>query len=183
MVLKLYSDPRIFAGGGAIFVHVLAEKRIPFQHIPVSVADRQNTTPEYLAIQPFGQVPAIDDDGFILYESRAICRYLAEKYQDQGTPLLPQSLKERALFEQAAFIELANFHPYCQTVNDEAFGKPRRGLLTDQTILASAIALASGKLGVYETILGKHRHQSTGARPCRNLPSQTSSVSCTRIFL
>lgn len=58
-----------------------------------------------------------DDDGFVLYESRAICRYLAEKYADQGTPnLIPTELKAKALFEQAASIEYANFNPYAFTV-------------------------------------------------------------------
>jgi glutathione S-transferase len=59
-----------------------------------------------------------------LYESRAICRYLVEKYADQGTPLLPAGLKERALVEQAASLELANFHPAVIKVAAEVFSKP-----------------------------------------------------------
>jgi glutathione S-transferase len=47
-----------------------------------------------------------------LCESRAICRYLAEKYADKGTALVPMHLKEKALFEQAASFEFANFHPH-----------------------------------------------------------------------
>src|SRR5277367_2663757 len=50
-----------------------------------------------------------DDDGFILYESRAICRYIARKYASQGTPLIPTELKAEALFEQAASIETSYF--------------------------------------------------------------------------
>lgn len=65
-----------------------------------------------------------DDGGFILYETRAICRYLVEKYAAHGTPLIPTGLKERALFEQAASVEFANFQPYCHKVTMEAFGKP-----------------------------------------------------------
>lgn len=53
-----------------------------------------------------------DDDGFILYESRAIGRYIAAKYAAQGNPgLIPLGdLKQIALFEQAASSEQANFH-------------------------------------------------------------------------
>jgi glutathione S-transferase len=50
-----------------------------------------------------------DDDGFILYESRAIARYLIKKYPNQGTPLIPSDPKSEALFEQAASIEAFNF--------------------------------------------------------------------------
>ena len=52
-----------------------------------------------------------DDDGFILYESRAITRYLATKYANQGTKLIPTDLKDWALYEQAASTEVSNFDP------------------------------------------------------------------------
>ncbi|KAJ7434007.1 hypothetical protein FB451DRAFT_1419292 [Mycena latifolia] len=162
MVLKLYSDPRSFAGGGgAIVALVLMEKKIPFEYVPIDLATQQNKTLEYATIQPFGQVPAIDE-GFILYKSHAICRYLTEKYRDQGTPLLPTGLRERALFEQAASIELANLHPYCARRVQYVFSiqstNRRQGLRTDANILAHAVAEVSEKLSVYETILGKHRN-------------------------
>jgi len=54
-----------------------------------------------------------DDDGFILYESRAIVRYLIKKYPNQGTTgLIPTDPKEVALFEQAASVEVSNFDAY-----------------------------------------------------------------------
>jgi len=53
-----------------------------------------------------------DDDGLILYESRAICRYIAAKYASQGTPLLPTDLVSTAFFEQAAAIETSNYDPF-----------------------------------------------------------------------
>ncbi len=39
---------------------------------------------DYLAIHPMGKVPAIDDDGFILWETTAIFDYLISKYSDGG---------------------------------------------------------------------------------------------------
>jgi len=52
----------------------------------------------FLALNPNGLVPVIDDDGFILWESNTICRYLAGR--EQRTDLLPTAPRERARVEQ-----------------------------------------------------------------------------------
>lgn len=58
MVLKLYATP--YAGGGSgLVAMVLAEKKIPFEHILVDLEKGDNRTPDFLAKQPFGEVPAI----------------------------------------------------------------------------------------------------------------------------
>jgi len=51
-----------------------------------------NDTPAYLAMNPNGLVPVIDEDGFILYESNAIVRYLAAR----DPRLFPQEPRRRA---------------------------------------------------------------------------------------
>lgn len=60
----------------------------------------------------------------MLYESRAICRYLAEKYAGQGTALIPTELKAKAFFEQAAAVEFAHFEPLAHEVYVEGIAKP-----------------------------------------------------------
>jgi len=62
-------------------------------------------TPEYLKIHPAGKIPAIDDDGFILFESNAICRYLCDK---KGSSLYPKDVKKRALVDQ--WTDFSNLH-------------------------------------------------------------------------
>ena len=60
----------------------------------------------------------VDEDGFILYESRAIARYLIAKYApDNG--LIPRDLKKNALFEQAMSIESSNFAPNALSLGSE----------------------------------------------------------------
>ena len=54
-----------------------------------------NDTPEYLAMNPNGLVPVIEDDGFLLYESNAIVRYLAAKAAGPGA-LWPSDARHRA---------------------------------------------------------------------------------------
>ena len=58
----------------------------------------KNRDPEYLALNPNGLVPTIIDDGFVLWESNSIIRYLAAKH-GRGT-LYPEDLRARALAER-----------------------------------------------------------------------------------
>ncbi|KAJ7106319.1 glutathione S-transferase [Mycena epipterygia] len=156
MVLKLYAVS-FLGGGSALIPMVLAEKRIPFELVAVDMENGAHKNPEFIAKNPFGQIPVIDDDGFILYETRAICRYLAEKYADQGTPLIPTSLKEKAIFEQAASIELTSFFPQVVKVYMQSIMKKRQGVPIDDALLAEAVSEFSPKLDVYEVILGKQK--------------------------
>ncbi len=55
-------------------------------------------TPEYRAMNPNSLVPTIDDDGFVLWESNVIVRYLAKRHAD-GT-LCPSDIRERFIAEQ-----------------------------------------------------------------------------------
>ena len=52
-----------------------------------------NDTPEFLAMNPTGLVPVIEDEGFFLTESNAIVRYLAAR---ERSPLFPESVHDRA---------------------------------------------------------------------------------------
>ena len=58
----------------------IEELKLPYERIDAGMAFGVNKTPEYLKMNPMGLVPVIDDDGFILWESHAIARYLAAKH-------------------------------------------------------------------------------------------------------
>ena len=67
--------------------------------VPVSMMDGEHRTPDYLAISPLAQVPALQlDDGRCLTESRAICAYI------EGLKPEPNLMGEG--FEERAFIEM-----------------------------------------------------------------------------
>ncbi len=57
-----------------------AELKLPFERIDAGMKFGVNNTPEYKAMNPNGLIPTIDDDGFILWESQPIVRYLARKH-------------------------------------------------------------------------------------------------------
>lgn len=84
----------------------LNETGTPFELIVIDFAKGEHKQPPHLARQPFGQVPALDDDGFKLYESRAIARYVDAK---AGGQLTPPELRSRALMEQWISIETSNY--------------------------------------------------------------------------
>lgn len=73
-MLRLYFHP---ASTYARRVRIaLLEKGIDFEPVILDMAARAHRAPEYLALNPYGRVPTIDDDGFVLYESAAILQYL-----------------------------------------------------------------------------------------------------------
>ncbi|KAK7013308.1 glutathione S-transferase [Favolaschia claudopus] len=144
MVLTLYGlDAPL--GGTAIVAMTLAEKGLPFTFVSLDLKQREHKTTEFRQKQPFGLVPVLDDGGFILYESRAICRYLAGKYPT-------------ALFDQAVSVEFSNFYPYAHGVYIEGLGKPEYfNLPIDHAAVEGYTSQLSERLDVYEVILGKHR--------------------------
>jgi glutathione S-transferase len=70
------------------------ELGLKYERIDAGMQFGVNKTPEYLKVNPTGLVPTIDDDGFTLWESHTIVRYLAAKH-GAGT-LWPTDLKARA---------------------------------------------------------------------------------------
>src|SRR5450432_1858206 len=85
------------------------ENGAPFEFVLVDMAKGEHKQPAHLARQPFGQVPALDDDGFALYESRAMARYIDGKF---GGALTPKDAQARALMEQWISVETSNFSPH-----------------------------------------------------------------------
>jgi len=72
----------------------LEELKLPYERIDAGLQFGVVNTPEYRAMNPNGLVPTIDDEGFILWESHAIVRYLAAKHGAGG--LWPTDLRVRA---------------------------------------------------------------------------------------
>jgi hypothetical protein len=72
MVLKVYGS----AMSTSRVLTTILEKELPYEFIKVDIAKGEQYNEDYKKLQPFSKVPVIDDDGFIMYESRAICKYL-----------------------------------------------------------------------------------------------------------
>jgi glutathione S-transferase len=73
----------------------LIEKNIPADLVEVDMVARAHRSPAYLALNPYGRVPTLEEDGFTLYESTAILEYLEATHPQP--PLLPEDARARAL--------------------------------------------------------------------------------------
>ncbi|KAG6370791.1 glutathione S-transferase [Boletus reticuloceps] len=156
MVLKLYGYPSSTCTLRVAVV--LKEKNVPFEFHMVDLVKGEHKAPGFVAHQPFGQVPYIDDDGLILFESRAIARYIATKYASQGDALIPTDLKKLALFERAASIEAFNYDPYVSGLAWELKFKVWFGGKTDEAHVKALHDQLKAKLDAYEVILAKQKY-------------------------
>ncbi len=81
-------------------IWLLEELGLPYQRIDCGGAFGRTDTPEYRAMNPNGLVPTLEeDDGFILWESNAILRYLCAAHAP-GSPMFPADLHARASIDR-----------------------------------------------------------------------------------
>jgi glutathione S-transferase len=84
---------------------IAEELGLDYEHLPIEIGDAGARSPQFLAINPNGRLPFIDDDGFVLYESLAITLYLAKKHS--AGKLYPGSLEAEAKAWQWSFWAIA----------------------------------------------------------------------------
>jgi glutathione S-transferase len=73
---------------------IAKELGLDYEHVPIEIGDAGARTAAYLAVNPNGRLPAIEDDGFVLWESLAITLYLAKKHSTGR--LYPADLRDEA---------------------------------------------------------------------------------------
>jgi len=91
-MLKIYGRRNSAAAQKVLWL--CAEAEIPYELEWYGMGYTSVDSPEYVAINPNKRVPTIDDDGYILWESNVICRYLAEKHE--LTEFWPRDPRARA---------------------------------------------------------------------------------------
>ena len=165
MALKIYGVLRSRATRP---IWMAKELGIPFEHVPViqvyrlpnsdaSDAPLHTRSPAFLAVNPNGLVPCIDDDGLVLNESFAITLYLARKH---GGTLAPRDLREEGLMLQwtlwaATEVEM----PALRAMQNGAAVKTR-----DAAVYAASVAVLGSKLAVLDRALGAGGGHLVGGR-------------------
>jgi GSH-dependent disulfide-bond oxidoreductase len=105
-MLKFYFNGAPNPNKVALF---LEESGLAFELVPVDTRKGDQFKPEFLAVNPNGKVPAIDDDGVFVFDSNAILLYLAEK---TGKFLPPNTPKSRAQLLSWLMFVASGLGPY-----------------------------------------------------------------------
>ena len=95
-MMKLYWSPRTRSFST---LWLMEETGQPYERVLIDLAKGAQKTPEYLAINPMGKVPALKDGDATLAEAAAICAYVAERYPDANlAPPLGDPLRAKYLY-------------------------------------------------------------------------------------
>lgn len=110
--------------------------------------------PDYFAHQPWGKIPALDHDGFSLYETPAILRYIDETFD--GPALQPASPKARARMTQIiGIIDSYGYGPIVTALFVQRAAMPMMGNVADEAAIAAALPKAEKALDAIVAIQEK----------------------------
>ena len=113
----------------------------------------QNKTPEYLARHPFGRIPVIEHDGFWLYESAAIIRYIDQVFP--GPSLTPADPKAQARMNQVmGIVDWYVMPTITAAIGWNRIIAPMIGRPVDEAAVANAVPGATTCIRALEQLLG-----------------------------
>ncbi len=78
--MQLYFAPRTRASRPR---WLLEELEVPYELVKLDLSKQESRTPAYVALHPFGEVPVLVDGDVTLFESSAICLYLADRFPEK----------------------------------------------------------------------------------------------------
>jgi glutathione S-transferase len=139
------SKPVVYGADYSVYVRivrlVLAEKGIDYELVPVDIFAADGISGWYFDHHPFGRIPAFEHDGFRLYETSAIARYVDEAFD--GPALQPVEVRPRATMNQ--IIGLLDAYAYGAMVWDVAVERLEKEA-PDETLIADGLRRASTAL-------------------------------------
>jgi len=152
------ASPIVYGPAGSTYVWsarlALAEKGVMHELVEVPLGAHREAP--HLARQPFAKVPAFEHDGFALYETQAIMRYVDERFP--GTPLQPEDVHEWSRMNQLIGIVDAYAWPsIAGTILYNRMLVPRLGGVADEAAVAAALPRAGLCLAEIDRLMSDHR--------------------------
>ena len=114
--MKLYFAPRTHSTRPR---WLLEELEVPYELVRLDLSKQENRTPDYLAVSPLGEVPALVDGEVTLLVPSAICLYLADRFPEkQLAP--PLGSPERGAYYQWLLFAEATLAPVVMSFHEHA---------------------------------------------------------------
>jgi glutathione S-transferase len=150
--------PTLFGAAYSVYTRIarlaLIEKGVGFAFEEIDIFDPAGPPSSYLRRQPFGRIPALLHDGFDLYETAAICRYVDEAFP--GRPLQPLTAQGRARVGQiVGLLDAYAYRPMVWDIFVERVRKPQQNRASDEARIAAALVAAERCLNVLESFMGE----------------------------
>ncbi|HEV2673975.1 MAG TPA: glutathione S-transferase family protein [Aliidongia sp.] len=149
--------PLLFGAAYSVYVRIarltLEEKGVAHDLVPVDVFAADGLPADYLQRQPFGRIPAFEHEGFRLFETGAITRYVDEAFP--GPRLQPEGARDRARVNQ--IISILDNYAYRTLVWDiyvERVSGPAKGRPADEARIAAALPQARRCLDALVDLMG-----------------------------
>ncbi|MFB9980269.1 glutathione S-transferase family protein [Mesorhizobium kowhaii] len=134
--------PVLYGADYSVYVRivrlVLAEKGIDYELVPVDVFAAEGIPAWYFEHHPFGRIPAFEHDGFRLFETSAIARYVDEAFD--GPALQPKDPRGHARMNQ--IIGMLDAYAYRSMVWDVAVERLEKEA-PDEALIANGLSQAS----------------------------------------
>ncbi len=128
---------------------VLAEKKLPYEAVPVDLRKGEQKKADFLKLNPYGKVPVIIDGSTVLYESCIINEYLDEKYPEP--PLMPKDPAKKAKIRILIDYGLNHFESPYQKLRSELLKEAKE---RNQDVIDSAKRELKNLLQRFERDLG-----------------------------
>ncbi|MBV8393737.1 MAG: glutathione S-transferase family protein [Alphaproteobacteria bacterium] len=134
---------------------VLEEKGVAYERVEVNPFS-PDLPKAYLDLHPFGRVPVLVHDGFALYETGAITRYIDRAFP--GPALQPTEPRGLARQDQVlGVIDAYAYWPLVRQVFAQRIARPRQGIAPDEAEIAKGMEAAPKVLGAVETLASGDR--------------------------
>ncbi|CAA0828190.1 Glutathione S-transferase F7 [Striga hermonthica] len=157
MTMKVYG--MVFSPPVQRVLACLHEKELDYEFVQIDMKAGEHKQETFLALNPFGKIPAFQDDDLKLFESRAINNYIAFAHAQKGTPLVFTEPKKMAIVCLGLEVEAQHFDPPASQLIRELLAKPHfLGMATDEAVVNEEEAKLAKVLDVYEARLAEYKY-------------------------
>jgi glutathione S-transferase len=155
------SEPVLYGLARSVYTRIarlaLEEKRVRYTFEEVEIFAAAGVPTQHYARHPFGRIPVLDHQGFMLYETAAITRYVDEAFS--GPRLQPQEPHARARMNQViGILDAYAYRSMIWGVFVARIVAPEEGIIADEKLVTEALQVSRTCCRALDEILGGNRY-------------------------